>query len=436
MSLFKKNKEYNFEVDLSVLISKIDKYENEDIKIFSKKIKSIIDIDDAEKTDEEITYINNFVKISIFLDDKFKDDQFTSEQKELITEAVFSEFEYLKENKVAELDTLNKFLERLDENTTSVYIRHPFFDKLLSDENARFTNHKVAIANSYMKTFNSSLETDKDARFAELFAHEEVHSLSFCKNNTGIIDASFHLAILKPSFSDKGLNFQKNVMDITIPSFIRQKWGSDFVNLQNECFTESISFNMLQNNFSFLMEEKDNYFLSNDEEFSKINFRTKHESYKKCCFFSDVLLDMYKSELLDTYFNPNKNMLDFHNSISIDESNNIKTLFENYSEFIRSNCDYGTSTESVSINSFLKLEESFKNTVISYLSNNEISNKDYKELLNKIEKNPVYIDNNPFSENQILKEQISLEYEKEIIKSRNEVANKLSKSLSAPGLGD
>lgn len=78
-------------------------------------------------------YAINFAKISLFFDTRFEENKFTSEQKELITETVFSQYQYLKENNIIELNSLDK-LERMLNNLDDITINN-LFDLLLKNLN-------------------------------------------------------------------------------------------------------------------------------------------------------------------------------------------------------------------------------------------------------------------------------------------------------------
>ena len=121
MALFNKKNISKFVITDIVLDKRVNDYELNNIKIISPIIKNIIDINSGNKSNEEIIYTQNLASISILLDSKFKDGQFTPHQKELMVESAFSQFQYLNKLNNTSIDD---YLNTLDSHLDSISINN------------------------------------------------------------------------------------------------------------------------------------------------------------------------------------------------------------------------------------------------------------------------------------------------------------------------
>lgn len=298
---------------------------------------------------------------------------FTKHHKQLIIESIYSVQESLIQMDI--FDTRKNFVKYLRTKLSKIECK----DKLRNaykNTKGKTERRKIYILKEVLSY--------KDNIFAILFTHELVHAISSGRYSIGLID----WGIGAKSY------IGKTIQECVCGGILQDK---DI----NEAETEYLACNFLENNFLSDAEyEKYDLELYPNH---KVEICYKGCSYYEFAVYMDVINFIFSGELEKAYLKDGNSLKKILRKKELTYlRNHVDDMKEAYKRYWRSGKEYGKGRYCYSYESFMDLFDAYSKLVKMYLQRESLT----KELVQKIIKNPIYIDGVKKSLNEQLLEEL------------------------------
>lgn len=412
MTLFKKNEEYNFNINSDDLKIRIHEYEKEQIPIVSEKIKDIITMGKEFKTKEQTEYIKNLAKVSLFIDSKnnLKGKNLLIDLNyELIVEATFSVYEYLNENYPLMYPNIDKFFEDCNK------IGDIGFKNLSNNQKGITTTNGNNIFISKKLEIDNNPSEEQIRILLYIYTHELNHAIT----GEGL---SSHFSIKQLFEMSKESNFQDEELSFLKLLSLQNNSISLYQNM-TELETENLMIKMLDKNFRYL--HKDEVFTNKLSQGNPLLSTKKVYSFQDGYVYQEIrntknVLDfIFEEKLEENYLNKNRNMESLLKETNLEELKpsliNLLDKYQSLYKTLNSKLPIITNLPTLMTNyekhkfSEKRYEEfidSYENLIYKYIDikqkSKELTQDKFFKFVDIIKENPIQREFENVSENEII----------------------------------
>lgn len=322
-----------------------DKFIIDSSSFISKNIRNNIEKISLGLIEED--YLKEICKCIDFINNKTIDSNFSNEQKQFMSEIIFSEFEYLNENYSNETkyQNIDSFLSHLESSVDLISFNDTKeFKSKLGTANGKCVGGDLIINDKFI---------DNDKKFMLTFAHEILHIVTD-KN-----DLVYRYDKKRPT----------------------HKFDNDTYIELMELQNEKIALLMLEENFGdWIPNEKYiNPLREKNGKYQTLETNQKGFVYNELLYFKDILDVMFDGKLDNAHLSSNYNILDVLDELDFEDINKeLKTFCHLGRNLIVGNEDY--KKKIINREKFDEYYKSFENLLFKYIEFKDISLEKFFDL--------------------------------------------------------